>query len=178
MVAEIFRVVITGPPGVGKTTLILRLLKAAPLTRVVGFYTQEFRQDRTRVGFEAVGLSTVRKVVLASTQCRTGLRVGKYGVDVQGFEQFLSQEFSSHWQTAQLLVVDEIGKMECLSARFVELMKAILASDRSLLATCAQRASGFPAQVRQRTALELITLSRATMESVYSDLLQRLQRLA
>ncbi|KAK9284190.1 hypothetical protein L1049_023359 [Liquidambar formosana] len=61
---------VTGPPGVGKTTLIMRVFESLkisnPSLKVQGFYTREIREASERVGFEVVTLDG-RKGPLAST---------------------------------------------------------------------------------------------------------------
>ncbi|KAI3843402.1 hypothetical protein MKX03_024296 [Papaver bracteatum] len=61
---------VTGPPGVGKTTLVMKVLETLrasnPNLKAQGFYTSEIRQGMERVGFEVVTLDG-RKAPLAST---------------------------------------------------------------------------------------------------------------
>jgi nucleoside-triphosphatase THEP1 len=49
---------LTGLPGCGKTTAVRRLVERLADLRLAGFYTQELCEAGSRVGFEAVGLST------------------------------------------------------------------------------------------------------------------------
>ena len=72
---------ITGPPGVGKTTLIRRLVAAAP-GRMAGFWTEEIREGEVRAGFRVVALHGP-EAVLARVRGIQGPRVGRYGVDVE-----------------------------------------------------------------------------------------------
>ena len=78
-------ILITGPPGCGKTTLFKRLAKELGHFQPVGFYTQEIREEGVRKGF---GLSSLdgQKGLLAHVDLSSGFKVGRYGVDVDGFE--------------------------------------------------------------------------------------------
>ena len=82
-------ILITGKPGSGKTTLFRRLIDDLQYLNPVGFYTAEIRKGGTRRGFSLCGLNG-QSGVLAHVELRTGFRVGKYGVDVSGFEAFLN----------------------------------------------------------------------------------------
>lgn len=111
-------ILITGLPGVGKTTLIRELGKRLAEYHPAGFYTEEIRDALgTREGFRLVTLCG-RRLVLSHIRHPGPDRVSRYGVDVPGFEHLLVELDLRHTQS-RLIVIDEIGKMECLSRRFI-----------------------------------------------------------
>jgi nucleoside-triphosphatase len=150
-------ILITGVPGAGKTTLFRRLVDELQDLKPIGFYTSEIRRGETRKGFSLCGLDG-RRGVLAHVEFHTGYRVGKYGVDVNGFEDFLNGMPLLAPETGPVMI-DEIGKMECLSDRFVELIKDILASQKQLIATIAQKGAGLIATLKKRSDARLFTLT-------------------
>lgn len=91
----------------------------------------------------------------------TGARIGigRYGVDVDGFERLLSKLDLRH-SPARVVSIDEIGKMECLSERFIEDMQTLLNSSRTMIATMALKGDGFTQRVKQRQDCRLITVTR------------------
>ena len=79
-------VLLTGPPGCGKTTALRRLIERLADLRLAGFYTQEVRERGQRVGFEAIGVSTGQHAILAHVRSRSRHRVGRYGVEPERLE--------------------------------------------------------------------------------------------
>jgi nucleoside-triphosphatase len=155
-------ILITGLPGSGKTTLFRRLADKLQNLNPVGFYTAEIRKGATRQGFRLKGLDG-RSGMLAHVEFRTGFRVGKYGVDVNGFEDFLSGIPMLDPQTGPVMI-DEIGKMECLSDRFTEIIKDVLGSEKQLIATIAQKGGGLIAELKKRSDAQLFSLARGNQD--------------
>src|SRR5262249_55178021 len=75
---------LTGRPGVGKTTVIRAVANRLPRSRLAGFVTEEIRVRGERRGFALVTLDGRRRVIAHVD--REGPRVGKYGVDVETLE--------------------------------------------------------------------------------------------
>ncbi|KAI9394503.1 hypothetical protein POPTR_005G101501v4 [Populus trichocarpa] len=133
---------VTGPPGVGKTTLIMRVFETLktsnPTLKIQGFYTREIREGIERVGFEVVTLDG-RKAPLASTTISTpeSIRwptVGKYKVDIASFEALALPELQIKEDT-DLFIIDEVGKMELFSSSFFPAVLKVLESNIPLLAS-------------------------------------------
>ena len=169
------RIFLTGRPGIGKTTVVLRTVELLGDIDLVGFYTRECRQQGKRVGFEAVGLRTKNRCVLAEVGNRGGPRVGRYVVCADAFARFLVTEFD-RWRDAQLVILDEVGKMECLVAEFVPLVQDVLASTLPVLGTVAERAGGFAAEVRRRPDVELIRVTTENRDRLPEPLVPRFDR--
>ena len=71
-------------------------------------------------------------------------------------------------------MIDEIGKMECLSALFREKTRAVLASDKKVLAAIAYRGGGFIAEVKERWDVHLRTLSWENRDNIIPDIIAHL----
>lgn len=169
------QVLLTGSPGCGKTTLVRRILEQLGDLRLAGFYTQELRgEDGRRVGFKAVGLNG-SSTILASVRSKSRIRVGRYGVELRGFEQLLNEELKRQSRDVDLFAIDEIGKMECYSRRFVELVGRLLGSETPVLGTIALKGGGFITDVKQRNAVELVHVDDGNRDRLARQLAERIR---
>jgi nucleoside-triphosphatase len=136
---------LTGPPGVGKTTVIRRIAAQLEMRKLRGFYTEEIREGGERRGFRLLGFQGQERII-AHTGFAKSHRVGKYGVDVAAMDE--AAALLAPDPAAKAYLVDEIGKMECLSERFVAAMRVLLAGRKPVVATVALRGAGFIAEAK------------------------------
>jgi nucleoside-triphosphatase len=126
-------VLIEGRPGSGKTTAalaVLRILRAGGVD-VGGFTTEEIRAGGRRVGF-AVEDCHGRRATLAHIDISGPPKVGRYGVDLAAFEDIAVPALQ---RSAEVFVIDELGKMELASNSFVTAVDQVLASGKPVVAT-------------------------------------------
>ena len=102
---------------------------------------------------------------MAHIGIRGPARVGKYGVDLAIVDELAATALAPSPRTLVYLV-DEIGKMECLSASFVAAMRRLLAGPTPLIATVAQRGAGLIGEVKARPDVELIQVTRANRDDL------------
>jgi nucleoside-triphosphatase len=162
-------ILLTGLPGVGKTTIIKQLAHSLATHQPDGFFTQEIREDGIRKGFELVTLDG-RRQLLSHVNIPGSHRVGRYGVDLAGFEKLLETLDLRH-SLSQLVILDEIGKMECLSPRFIQEVEALLDSTKMLIATVGLKGGGFPANVRSRPDCQVVTVTLSNRSTLSNTLL-------
>jgi nucleoside-triphosphatase len=161
---------IIGLPGVGKTTLIKKLSEALKEFHPAGFYTEEIREGGERKGFELISLQGKRGL-LSHQEIRSPYHVGQYKVDINGFEDFLDS-ISFFNPLTRLIIIDEIGKMECLSDQFKRLLKEILDSGKWVIATIALKGSGLITEVKERKDVKLFEIIKGNRESLFSEILK------
>ena len=148
----------------GKTTVIRTTAQALSKYRPGGFYTEEIRVRGERRGFALVTFDG-RRERIAEVDRAGWPRVGKYGVDVDVIEKLARTALTIDGKTA-IYLVDEIGKMECLSPTFVTGMRALLASGVPVVATVSQRGGGFMDEMRRRRDVELWKIDRTNRDDL------------
>jgi nucleoside-triphosphatase len=168
---EYVKILVTGLPGCGKTTAIMQILTNLNCKNVVGFYTQEIRRNGRRTGFTWNRLDG-RDGILADIKIKGWLRVGKYGVNVPDFEKSVVRILNANRTDARLFVIDEIGRMECFSAKFVEAVRGLFSSQKSVLATVAQKGSGLISEVKNYPDVRLFTLTVQNRDRTIAEISQ------
>jgi len=151
---------ITGRPGVGKTTVVEAVVAALPRT-ASGFFTRERRASGARRGF-AIETLDGGTAVLADVGRRSGPRVGRYRVSLEDLDRIAVPAIVPR-PGVTLVVIDEIGRMECLSRRFCAAVREALDAPIPVLATIARGGGGFISEVQGRrdvTVLEVTAQNR------------------
>ena len=169
------RVLVTGRPGVGKTTLTLRVVDALRERGhdPAGFVTGEIRRGGRRTGFTVTGLRSGAEHLLA-VDGGPGPRVGRYGVDVDAFESVALNELEAGLDLAAVLVADEIGKMELLSVRFCDLLPAVFEA-RRLLATVHAHRHPVTDELKRRPDVHVLRLARDIPDGLVEALVARVE---
>lgn len=164
---------ITGRPGTGKTTLIRKVAGSLSGRRLGGFYTEEIRTGGERTGFR-IATFDGKEGVMAHVDYRGPHRVGRYGVDVSVIDE-LAESALAVREGVDLYLVDEIGKMECFSKRFVAALQRLLDSPQRVVATIAQRGGGVIEEVKQRSDALLWELTWGNRDEVFGKVLTWLE---
>lgn len=162
-------ILISGLPGIGKTTLIKKLCQELKDKNPSGFYTEEIRNEGQRKGFQLIGLNGLR-TIFAHILMESPYHIGRYKVDVDAFDKFLDSLDLMN-QTGSIVVIDEIGKMECLSNKFVNLIWEILESENRVIATISHTDGGIKGRIKNRDDAELYKMNLDNREKLFSEIL-------
>lgn len=164
---------VTGPPGCGKTTLIRNAVAELGVP-AAGFYTEEIRSAGRREGFALVTMDG-RRTTLASVRIRSPHRVSRYGVDVEALEAVGVAALEATGAAAELVVIDEIGKMELFSSRFREAVLRALDGGRPVLASIMLSSHPFADALKARPDVRLIHLTPESRERALGEVLAALR---
>jgi len=135
---------LTGRPGSGKSTLLLRCVEG--LRRlgftVGGIATPELRREGRRVGFNVVDLASGRRALLAGVEVASSFRVGRYGVDLTGFESVALPALDYAEGSCDVVCIDEIGRMELFSRPFKRRVEELIRGPKPMIAVLHRRYAG------------------------------------
>jgi nucleoside-triphosphatase len=167
------RLLVEARPGAGKTTAFLRLAEllresAAPAK---GFTTEELREGGRRVGFAVESLEGARET-LAHVELRGPPRVGRYGVDVEAFERVALPALRA--SPGDVVLIDELGKMELASAGFREAVENLLRGPVALAMTAQAARHPFTDRLKARPDVEVIRLTARNRDRLPKELAERL----
>ena len=136
---DIPKIGITGMPSVGKTDTLLKIIKSLEDHGYVvgGMITEPIIEKKHRVGFYVTNWQTKEREVFAHMDYETKEKVGKYGVDINALDSVgvPAIEKAITDEETNIIVIDEIGKMEMLSEAFCKMVTEALESDKPIMVT-------------------------------------------
>ncbi len=159
---------LTGSPGVGKTTII-REAAARLKTRVGGFYTQEIRAGGIRQGFKITTLNG-QEAVLSHVDTSSPYHVSKYGVDIGNLDNIGVTALYQAIKESDLIIIDEIGKMELFSPSFRETVLKAINSGKKVLGTIMFHPHPFADEIKKHPQVKVIQVNRANHDKVLNEI--------
>ncbi|MBY8999888.1 MAG: AAA family ATPase [Candidatus Heimdallarchaeota archaeon] len=162
-------ILVTGPPRSGKSTLISKIISNIN-SKVIGFITTEIRENYSRIGFEIETFSGHKKVLASKNNLSSRYRVGKYGIFLENLnfiidrlqEQILNEE-------CDLIIIDEIGKMELFSQSFRNFVLKAL-DENKVLGTIMLKDNDFTYRIKTREDTTIFMLSEQNRKKMISKI--------
>ncbi|MBO3802607.1 MAG: NTPase [Candidatus Brockarchaeota archaeon] len=158
----------TGNPGVGKTTALLRAVELLKISGAVvgGVVSREVRAGGARKGFELVDILNGRTGTLADVS-GNGPRLGKYRVNLAGLEAVGVVAIRLSIESADVVAVDEVGPMELLSAEFLKAVREALDSGKPVVGTIHRNLKHPVAEeIRSRKDVEVLEVTRDNRDAI------------
>jgi nucleoside-triphosphatase len=171
---------LTGNPGVGKTTVLEKAvgaLKNAGFS-VGGMVSREVREGGVRVGFEILDLSSGRHGWLAHVNQQTGPQVGKYHVNIEDLNAVGAKAVADAVEQCDVVAIDEVGPMELFSEKFKEATRKALESGKPVLAVVHWKASDrLIGEAKSQDDAETFTVTHENRDLLPTTLTEKIVRL-
>jgi nucleoside-triphosphatase len=142
---------LTGAPSSGKTTVIKKVISGLELP-ANGFYTEEDKEAGKRVGFLMKTLDG-RRGYLAHQDIESDFHIRRYGVSIEHIEMIAVPSIAPTGQN--IIILDEIGKMECFSEAFKQAATMALNSPNIVVGTITFGGDDFILAIKQRDDIEI-----------------------
>jgi len=156
-------ILLTGSPGVGKTTVLLKVAEALKARGICvgGMISREVRSCGARVGFEILDLYSDRRGWLAHVNQKAGPQIGKYHVNLKDLESIGATAVLNAVGNCDVIVVDEIGPMELFSEKFKEAVWKSVESGKLLIGVVHWKAKDrLIEEVKNREDTKVVTVTQ------------------
>jgi len=163
---------LTGPPSVGKTTVIKKVV-AGLSRRATGFYTEELRKDDRRHGFLMRTLDG-KSGILGHEDVKSLFHVRRYGVSIENIECIAIPAITPR-SPDEVIIIDEIGKMECFSQAFCEAALKALDSANAVVGTIAVGGTDFIREIKERKDMKILEVNLLNRDSLPQLVLDELE---
>lgn len=159
------KILLTGRPGVGKTGIIKRFTRQLKRP-IAGVYSQEIRDEAgQRIGFEARNFSGEKRIFSHVSKVNSAFKINnKYAVDLSAIDDFVVPELERGSRLGQLVIIDEIGRMQVLSKNFIRTTLQLLNSDLDVLGTIVGDAEDWSMPFKETAGVVLLEVSVANRD--------------
>jgi nucleoside-triphosphatase len=173
MILRKTNIIVTGPPGSGKTRLIQKIVEDFKRQGIVvgGLLTPEVRVGAERTGFNILDVLTGDKGLMADASYQSDIKVGRYGVNLDVIRKIGVNALTRAQSKCDVIVIDEIGKMELYSREFQDAVEQALSSEKPLIGTIGERLRHpFAMRIKEMPTVKVMTLTRSNWEDVFRQI--------
>ena len=160
---------LTGAPSSGKTTVIKKVIKGLPIS-ANGFYTEEERIGDKRVGFLMRTLDG-KTGYLAHQDIKSDFHIRRYGVSVENIEKIGVPSIAPVGNN--VVILDEIGKMECFSGLFKQEAVKALDSANIVIGTITFGGDDFILGLKERKDIEIHEVTLGNRDTLPDLILEK-----
>jgi len=171
---------VTGQPGVGKTSVLLRVADALKARgyNVRGMISREVREQGTRVGFEITDFHTGQKGWLAHIRQPSGPQVSKYRVNLEDLKNIGVNSILNAIKNADVIIVDEVGPMELFSQAFKDAILQAVESTVPLLGTIHFKAQNpIINAIKARNDAEILEVTYENRQNIHNLIIAKILKI-
>jgi len=164
---------LTGAPSSGKTTVIKKVIEGLKIP-ANGFYTEEERIEGRRVGFLMKTLDG-KGGYLAHEDIESEFHIRRYGVSIENIENIAAPSITP--RDKNIIILDEIGKMECFSEVFKKAAKTALDAPNIVIGTITFGGSDFILEVKKRRDIEIMEVTPQARDKMPHIILKKVSEI-
>jgi len=139
-----------------------------------GFFTREIKDKGRRVGF-SINTLDGREGILANKSIRSEYRVGKYGINIEDIDTIAVPSLIPRGKD-EIVVIDEIGKMECFSDLFKKTLIQVLDSPNCVIGSIALKGGSFIQGIKNRDDVKVSNVTPETRDSLVEKILDSIKK--
>ena len=163
---------LTGPPSSGKTTVIKKVLSKLE-RKATGFHTEEIKKNDKRVGFLMKTLDG-KEVLLGHENIKSRFHIRRYGVSIENVEDIAVPSITPKSED-EIIIIDEIGKMECFSEKFCLTAVKALDAKNIVLGTIAVGGTDFIREIKERKDITVYEVTNQNRDALPGSLIQEIE---
>lgn len=170
-------ILLTGNPGVGKTTVLTKAVNILKRSGVCmgGMISREVRENGVRVGFEILDLTSGRRGWLAHINQQSGPQVGKYRVNLSDLDAVGAAAIEEAAEKCAAVAIDEIGPMELFSEKFKAAVQKVLESQKPAVAIIHWKADDkLIKAAKSREDAEILTVTQESRDKLPEIIAQKI----
>jgi len=164
---------LSGKPGSGKTSIIKEALSKTE-RNAGGFYTDEIRKGGSRVGFRIITLCGQNRL-LSHIKLDSPYNIGKYKVDISSIDEVAVPAVREAILHSEIIVIDEIGKMELLSPLFRDVVTEALECEKKVLGTVLLSPHPWVDGIKMRPEVDTVIVTVANYSNTLDHILRWLE---
>ncbi len=160
--SEVPKIGITGLPNTGKTQLLMKIIDMLEAEEMIvgGMITEAIIFRNKKVGFYVIDWLTKKKRKFAHENIDSKIHVENYGVDMRALDAVGVKAIKAAIAEADVIIIDEVGKMEVESPGFVKVVNDALDCDKPLLLTLHKKSRNPLLQdIRRRDDLRILEVT-------------------
>jgi len=166
-------ILLTGKPGVGKTTIIEKVIERIGKNKIHGFYTKEIRENNKRTGFRIVTIDG-KEGILSHVNLKSRFRIGRYFVNIDDIDEICVKSILDGIENGEWIIIDEIGKMELLSEKFREAVLMAL-DTKKVLGTVKGSGDEFTDKIKEREDTDVIEVNFDNRDLLVDRLIRKMR---